>query len=174
MQQDIKNQYLDAYERYAEAIYRHCFFRVFSKPLAEELTQETFLKTWQYLAEGKKVENLRAFLYRVANNLIIDYVRKKKEERLDNLLESAPEIEPTYDGRQDLETAELAREAIAAMEGLREDEREILIMRYIDELELKEIAEALDISVNNVSVRLNRAMKALRQELPDTTEESRI
>jgi RNA polymerase sigma-70 factor (ECF subfamily) len=167
MRQDIKTEYLDAYERYADAIYRHCFFRVFSKPLAEELTQETFLKTWQYLAQGKEVENLRAFLYRVANNLIIDYVRKKKEDHLDALLENAPDLEPSYDVRQDLETAELAREAKAAMEGLKEDEREILTMRYVDELDLKEIAEVLDISVNNVSVRLNRAMKELRSELPD-------
>ncbi len=166
MRQDIKKQYLEAYEQYADAIYRHCFFRVFSKPLAEELTQDTFLKTWQYLAEGKQVDNLRAFLYRVANNLIIDYSRKKKEERLDNLLENTPELEPSHDSRADLETAELARGAIAAMEDLSKDEREILTMRYIDELELKEIAEILDISVNNVSVRLNRAMKALRKELP--------
>jgi RNA polymerase sigma-70 factor (ECF subfamily) len=166
MRQDTKQQYLHAYDEYADAIYRHCFFRVFSKPLAEELTQETFLKTWQYLDQGKKVDNLRAFLYRVANNLVIDYVRKKKEDRLDALLENSPELEPMHDARGDIETAELARNVIATMETLREDEREILTMRYIDELDLKEIAEILDISVNNVSVRLNRAMKALRKELP--------
>jgi len=168
MQRNIQQQYLKAYDEYADAIYRHCFFRVFSKPLAEELTQETFLKTWQYLQKGKQVDNLRAFLYKVANNLVIDYVRKKKEDHLDALLENSPELEPTYDGRQDIETAELARQAITMMESLKEDEREILTMRYIDQLELSEIAEVLDISVNNVSVRLNRAMKALRNELNES------
>jgi RNA polymerase sigma-70 factor (ECF subfamily) len=165
MKKVTENEFLKAYEDYADAIYRHCFFRVFSKPLAEELTQETFMKTWQYLEGGKEVENLRAFLYRVANNLIIDYSRKKKEERLDNILEAAPEIEPAYDGRLKIEDDEMAREVIRTMDQLREDEKNILMMRYVEELDLKEIAEALDISVNNVSVRLNRAMKALRLEL---------
>jgi RNA polymerase sigma-70 factor (ECF subfamily) len=139
--------------------------------LAEELAQEAFLKTWQYLANGHEVENLRAFLYRVANNLIIDHSRKKKEERLDNLLETSPDIEPTEDARGELEAAELAEEAKAAMAGLRPEEREILTLRYIDELDLKEIAEVLDITVNNVSVRLNRAMKALRKELEESSPE---
>lgn len=165
MKKVTENEFLKAYEDYADAIYRHCFFRVFSKPLAEELAQETFMKTWQYLAKGEEVENLRAFLYRVANNLIIDYSRKKKEERLDALLEAAPEMEPSYDGRGELETKEFAEEVISTMDNLREDEKKILMMRYLDELELKEISEALGITVNNVSVRLNRAMKALRHEL---------
>lgn len=165
MKKITETEFLKAYEDYADAIYRHCFFRVFSKPLAEELTQETFMKTWQYLAKGEKVDNLRAFLYRVANNLIIDYSRKKKEERLDALLETTPEIEPSYDVRGELEEKEFAEEVIATMENLREDEKKILMMRYLDELELKEIAEALNITINNVSVRLNRAMKALRGEL---------
>jgi RNA polymerase sigma-70 factor (ECF subfamily) len=165
-----RQQFLAAYDSYADAIYRHCFYRVFSKPLAEELTQDTFMKTWQYLEGGKEVENLRAFLYRVANNLVIDYSRKKKEERLDLLLEKSADIEPTYDGRQDIETAELAKEVIDQMQFLKEDERQIISMRYIDQLELKEIADVLDITVNNVSVRLNRALKALREELDESIE----
>ncbi len=170
MQTDVKNEFLDAYDRYADAIYRHCFFRIFSKPLAEELTQETFLKTWQYLAAGKEVQNLRAFLYRVANNLIIDYVRKKKEERLDVLMENSADVEPSYDGRNEMETAELAREIAEVMQELRTEDREILTMRYLDQLELKEIADTLGITANNVSVRLNRALKALRELLPANNE----
>lgn len=167
MRKDIQKQFLAAYDQYADAIYRHCFFRVFSKPLAEELTQETFMKTWQYLEKGKEVENLRAFLYRVANNLIIDHVRKRKEERLDVLLENSADLEPAYDGRKDLETAELARDVINELQNIREDDREILVMRYLDQLEIQEIAVALDMTPNNVSVRLNRAMKVLRKELED-------
>ena len=87
MRNTTNDTFLTAYDKYADAIYRHCFFRVFSKEKAEELTQETFMRTWQYLEDGKEVLNLRAFLYRVANNLIIDHSRKKKEERLDNFHE---------------------------------------------------------------------------------------
>mgnify|MGYP001611970769 CR=1 FL=1 len=167
MRKLTEQTYLEAYDKYADAIYRHCFFRVFSKEKAEELAQDTFMKTWEYLADGKEVENLRAFLYRVANNLIIDYSRKKKEERLDSLLETSPDMEPAYDGRDNLESDELAREVLSKFKDLRESDRDILTMRFVDELDLREIAEALEITPNNVSVRLNRAVKALREQLDD-------
>ena len=65
------------YHQHADAIYRHCYFRVHNKDLAEDLTQETFIKTWKYIIEGKEIKNMKAFLYRVALNLIIDHSRKK-------------------------------------------------------------------------------------------------
>ena len=66
----------EAYDLYADAIYRHCFFRVYSKERAEELTQETFLKLWQYMNDGNEIENIRALAYRIATNLVIDDKRK--------------------------------------------------------------------------------------------------
>lgn len=173
MKNASRDQFLSAYDEYADAIYRHCFFRLFSKPLAEEMTQEAFLRTWQYLAKGKKVDNLRAFLYRVANNLIIDHSRKKKEEHLDQLMEISADIEPAYDGRGDLETAELAREVVSTMSNLDEEDRDIIAMRYLDQLDIKEIAETLDITANNASVRLNRAIGALKGLLANKDNGSR-
>lgn len=76
-----------AYEAYADAIFRHCYFRVFNRELGKELMQETFLRVFEYLSKGNTVDNMRAFLYRVANNLIIDNVRRKKELSLDALNE---------------------------------------------------------------------------------------
>ena len=71
MPTDKKEQeFLDAYKQYADSIYRHCYFRVYNKELAEDLTQETFIKTWKYIAQGKEIKNIKAFLYRVAVNLI--------------------------------------------------------------------------------------------------------
>lgn len=159
-----KEKFLEAYDQYAEAIYRHCFFRVFSQNRAEDLTQETFLRTWQYIAGGNNVENLRAFLYRVANNLIIDESRKKKEESLDALLEESPAFDPPFDEREGIEKKILLEDIRLAMRELLPQERDLLIMRYVDDLEPKEIAEILDISPNNVSVKLNRAVKALKEK----------
>ncbi len=156
-------EFLDAYEKYAEAIYRHCFFRVYSKTRAEELMQETFMKTWQYLRNGADIENLRAFLYRVANNLVIDLSRKKKEDSLDALLEESDAFEPSEDGRVIAEQKALLRDVLHTMEKLSKEEREILTMRYIDDLDPKDIAVVLNITPNNASVRLNRAMHALKQ-----------
>lgn len=163
MRPDLEAEFLKCYDECADAIYRHCFFRVFSKGLAEELVQEAFLRTWEYLDKGdKRVENLRAFVYRVANNLIIDHSRKKKEANLEALLEQAPQREPSADGQQELERGILAKEVLRVVGELPEDERRIIVLRYVDELEPREIAEVLDISPNHASVKLNRAMKSLR------------
>ncbi len=154
-----------AYDEYAEAIYRHCFFRGFPKERAEELVQDTFLKTWDYLRQGNSIENLRAFLYRVVNNLMVDEFRKKKEQSLDQMMEKGWNVDSGDDPEDGLEQRFLIKEVLSVMDGLPEKERELLVMRYVDGLELKEIAEVLQISANNTSVRLNRAMKVLKDRL---------
>ncbi len=162
MTDEIQQQFLSAYENYSEAIYRHCFFRVYSKTRAEELVQETFMRVWQYLMQGKKVENLRAFLYRVANNLIIDESRKKKEESLEVLMEKSPAFEPSYEGNKSIEKKVLFNEVVDGMKDLPPDYKEILVLRYVNDLDPKEIAKILDTNANNVSVKINRAVKALK------------
>lgn len=155
---------MEVYEAHAEAIYRHCFFRVFQKQLAEELMQEAFMKTWEYLEDGHDVENLRAFLYKVANNLIIDYSRKKKEQSLEQMMEDHPSFEPSDTKEGDIERAMLLREVREAMEQLPEEQRDLLVMRYVDDLDPKDIARVLGITSNHVSVKLNRAMRELKQQ----------
>lgn len=161
-----EEEFLACYDDFADAIYRHCFFRVFSKPRAEELVQEAFMRTWEYLSSGKKVDNLRAFVYRVANNLIIDGSRKKKEEHLEEVLEAHPEKEPVSESIQEaIEQNALMREVMSALADLPDDERRIITYRYIDELGPREIANIMEITPNHVSVRLNRAIKSLRERM---------
>lgn len=164
MQTDIEAKFLAAYDEWADAIYRHCFFRVYSKERAEELVQDTFMKTWQYLEKGNEVENLKAFLYKVANNLVIDNSRKKKEESLEALIEVSRTNEPHYDGHKNIENAVLAGEVLEVMDKLPENYKQVLIMRYVDDLHPREIAEALGVKPNNISVTLNRAVAALKEK----------
>ena len=72
-----EQQFLKAFERFADAIFKHCFFRVSDREVAKDLVQETFSRTWEHIALGKEVRDYRAFLYRIANNLIVDFYRKK-------------------------------------------------------------------------------------------------
>lgn len=163
MMSDQRKMFLEAYDLYAEPIYRHCYFRVFSKEYAEELMQETFLKTWQYLDSGKSVENMKPFLWRVATNLIIDQRRKKREESLENLLEKNIIPEPSGAENEGVETKFLLGEAMKAFDRLRDEERNLLIMRYVDDMDPKEIADVLHTTSNNVSVKLHHAVKKLRE-----------
>ena len=163
MNQEIEKVFLAAYEQYADAIYRHCSFRVSSKDLAKDLTQDTFFKAWKYMSEGKQVENMRAFLYQIVKNLIVDEYRKKKTESLDKMLEEIPNFSPASDDHEVMEKQILTREVFETLGKLPEEEREILTMRYVDDLSPKEIAEVLNISANYVSVKINRATEILRE-----------
>lgn len=152
-----------AYDSYADAIFRHCYFRLLKRERAKELMQETFIKTMDYLKKGKEVENIRALLYRVANNLIIDDFRKRKEMSLDALHEQG--FDPTgadeHSVRRHLEEQRIT----STLAKLPPEDRELVVMRYIDELKPREIAEHLNLSPNVVSVRLHRAMKELKDLL---------
>jgi RNA polymerase sigma factor (sigma-70 family) len=162
---DLEQQFLSAYDQYADALYRHCVFRVYDAAKAEDLVQDTFMRTWQYLASGKEVENLRAFLYRVANNAIIDYSRKRKEDSLDALLVDQPGLEPSRDSTVDAQHRLLLDYVLGHIRQLPDDARDVLLLRYLDDMEPREIALILGISANNVSVRLNRAMRLLQDRL---------
>ena len=157
-----EKEFLDAYNQHADAIYRHCYFRVYNKDLAQDLTQETFIKTWKYIAEGKEIKNIKAFLYRVAVNLIIDHSRKKTALVFDDIKEKEVSMR-LYSMEGQMMRGLQAQEVIKIMEDLQEKYRQVITLRYLNDLSPAEIAGVLDISPNAVSVRLNYAIKKLKK-----------
>lgn len=156
------------YDNYADAIFRHCYFRIHDRELAKDLMQQIFLKFWEYIQSGKTVENPRAFLYRTANNIVIDYVRKHKNrvtESLDELLELG--FEPTgNESTAAMTESHFTEQSVhSVLSQVKEPYRTAVTMRYIDELSPVEIAQALKISVTNASVRINRGLGMLRSLL---------
>lgn len=152
--------FLEAYEQLSDAIFRHCYFRVSDRDKAKELMQEVFTRTWQFISAGKDIQNMKAYLYKVANNLIIDQYRKKKEVSLDDLQEEG--FDPGFDDREHLENFIAGKEAMALLTNLDDLYREVVVMKYIDNMTVSEIAQVLQISENVVSVRLHRALRKLR------------
>lgn len=152
--------FLAAYEEYADALLRHVLLRVRDRELAKDIVQEAYSKTWVYMSEGKVIEYLRAFLYRVANNLIIDWARKKKASSLETMMEDDG-FEPADDNVKDFADVPAAREAIKLLGELDEMYRTAITMRYLDEMTPSEIAEALGVSENVVSVRIHRGIEKL-------------
>lgn len=156
---ETHKEFLTAYDQFADAIFRHCYFRVFNRDRAKDLMQETFTRVWEYLAEGKTVDNLRAFLYRVATNLIIDEARKKKAVSLETLAEEG--FDPPAEDNRLAEGID-ARLILRFLKEIEPPYREVVAMRYLEGLSPKEIAAALNENENAVSVRIHRGIKKLR------------
>src|SRR3989338_371313 len=157
---NLEKEFLAAYDEYSDALFRHCMIRVRDRDVAKDIVQETFSRTWLYLSEGKKVEYIRAFLYRVANNLIVDGARKKKSSSLDALMEDDG-FEVRDESIRDFADVPAAREAVAMLKSLDEIYRTAITMRFIDEMSPREIAQTLGVSENVVSVRIHSGIERL-------------
>lgn len=156
-------QFTIAYDECADEIFRFCRYRVFDHDKAKDITQETFIKTWKQLADGVEIKNVRAFLYRVARNLIIDASRKKTMVSLEDL--AANGFEPKA------ETANLDNiidggNAIQYLKKLEPIYQEVLFLRFVNDLSPKEIAVQLNETQNLISVRINRGLKQLKKLIP--------
>lgn len=168
MEQHEKQTYFqEIYEKEIDSIFRFIFLRVSSKEEALDVTGEVFLKFWQVINNGQKPEFERAFLFTIARNKVIDWYRKKKPESLESLMsddegnESEFYIADPLAYEQILLTSE-AKFALEAINKLPVQYREIMTMRFIQDLSLSEIANILNITENAVSIRLNRAMNNLK------------
>lgn len=158
---NTETQFLKAFDDYADALFRHCFFRVSDRDTAKDLVQDTFTRAWDHARDEKEVRDYRAFLYRIANNLITDFYRKKKAVSLEELGDKEKNT-LFYDERGAREVEDDARRVLREIKKLPEEYQKVVTMRYVDELSPKEIAMILDESENAVSVRIHRGVEKLR------------
>ncbi len=160
------------YDRYVKALYRFAFLKLPSQEEAQDVTAETFTKTWNYLQNNSEVTHIRALLYRIARNLIADYYRERSVagERVDLVTfeeDSPSSLSTALSGNQkrELELMEARAEfslLLKQLERLKEDYRDIVILRLVDGLSFGDIAEILGKSVGNTRVIFHRAIQALK------------
>lgn len=143
-------------ELYYEDILRYCMFRLPDRYLAEDAVQETFLKVFRYFDDYRHKGRFRAFLYKVAANTCIDMMRKK---RWDQIPKDAAQEET---GMEETEQQEDFRRIIRS---LPPELGEIVLLRFSQELKMRETAEMTGVPLRTVQSRLRRALKMLRAEL---------
>jgi len=162
-QQDL----IAAFEQFNEAIYNYVFFRVNrSKETAEDLTQEIFLKAWRNRDKfDEHKSNLKNWLFVIARNTVIDYYRQNKVTlplNENNELNAASDL-------GNVEDKIFIEEVQVRLQELTIEEREILLLRYFEDFDLKEIAEIINKNYSATKVLIHRSLKKLKALLAHET-----
>jgi len=151
------------YDNYRESIYRFVLLRVSDKERAEDITTNAFIKIYDYLRGGNKIENFRALLYQIARNLIIDFYRQKRQETfsIDDFKEKNISEERSLEKEIDTKlTLEKIKKNLKRLPG---SDQEIIILRFVEGLSFKEISKILDINEDTAKQRSHRALKRLKE-----------
>jgi RNA polymerase sigma-70 factor (ECF subfamily) len=149
-----------AHENFAKGLNVHAFFKTNDHELGEGLVQDTFMKTWSYLVRGGKIDVMRAFLYHVLNDLIVDEYRKRKTMSLDVLLEKGFEPGEKNSGRL-LDFLD-GKAALLLIARLPIAYQKVMRMRYVQDLSLKEMSLVTGQSRNSLAVQAHRGLEKLK------------
>jgi len=166
-----KEAFIKAYDENVAEIYRFVYFKIGHREEAHDLTSMIFLKTWNHI-QNKTLEDaktLRALLYKIARTSIIDYYRDtgakmkatlsldNEEHPLDLPDKDAPDLNENLDLKTDFQLIK------SKLPLLKEEYREVIIMRFINDLSLEEIADVTGKSRGALRVLIHRALSALRE-----------
>lgn len=158
----------ELYDKYVDLIYRYIFRRVDGKESAEDLTSKTFIDAFSHLPRYQYTgAPFSCWLYRIARNNVTDWYRKNKRAKVVSIEDqaSSPVFQQEAAQPQELSNKQLQSEIKRSLELLDESDREIITLKYFEELSNKEISETMEISANHVGVKLFRALKKLRNIL---------
>jgi RNA polymerase sigma-70 factor (ECF subfamily) len=161
---NYKKEFGKIYDQNINQIYRFVFLKVNSKEKAEDLTAEVFTKGWDNFKKGKDIRNVRAFLYQIARNLVVDYYREKGRVRTissDDVLI----IDSSQGADKKAELDSDFAQVRTALSKIKEDYKDVVIMRYLDQLSVSEISKVMDKSEGSVRVLTHRALNALKKEI---------
>ena len=156
------------YDHYHTSVYRFLYYRVGSVPLAEDLTAETFFRALRSMSSFRwQGKDFGAWLMTIARNLTTDHF-KAGRTRLESTTEDMSSLDTTTDGPENAVLASLTNEALlSALSELPTEQRECLVMRFLQGLSIAETAEVLDRSAGAVKQLQLRGVRNLARILPD-------
>lgn len=158
------------YDALVKPVYRYIYYRV-DQQIAEDLTEETFLKVWQNLSKYKKGEHpFSSWVFRIAHNLVADHYRKN-DASSSELDENAPDTKadsmPSYQLNVKLNQLKLRK----AINQLPENYQQVILLKYINDEENSVIADVIGKSEGAVRTLQFRALEKLRSILGDKRED---
>ena len=149
-----------AHRDYAKGLKAYAFLKIQNHAVGEELVQDAFMKMWKYLVKRGDVVTMKAFLYHILNNLVVDQYRKHQTVSLDLLSEKGFEpTSPDFDHSFDVIDGKAAMLLILQ---LPEKYQKVIHMKYVQDFSLNEIALMIGQSKNTTTVQMHRGLKKLR------------
>ena len=163
-------------DRYLPQIYNFTYRLTGNKEEAEDISQETFIKTWKHLESFQTEENFKTWIYKIARNTAIDHLRKKKSIQFTDMENSEgenPLIERTADILPLPDELYRRAEEKELLEKLLDElpviYKEVLVLYYNEELNFREIAEIQGKPIDTVKSQHRRATMLLRKSIEQTS-----
>lgn len=153
------------YNTYIDRIYRFVYFKLRSKEEAEDVTNDIFLRAWNYLisSDQKQIQSLSGFLYTIARNTVIDIYRQRAKKQVIHVeKEELEKIQSQENLEESLESKEKKSQIEKYLYTLKQEYQEVIILHYIEELSISEIAQMLGKKPLNIRVLLHRSLKKLK------------
>lgn len=158
-------------DRYQGDIYRMIYYRIRARMDAEDLTQDVFIRAYRSISRLREPERFRSWLYTIAVNRVNDYLRKKRVRSIFKSSDEGTDIQPAADQlREQPEALEQVlkedfwRQVGRIAKKLSKMEREVFMLRFLDNLNINEIAQILKKSESTVKTHLYRALAKFKKE----------
>ncbi len=156
-----QDSFISYYEKYKDKIYLYFLYRVnFNRDTAEDLTSEVFLKALKSFENFDHNRSFQAWIYAIAHNHLVNYYRTAKRE--------VELTENIFSTKEDIKKIEVNYEldlVLKEINGLEDSDKEILLMRFVDELTNPEIADLLDKEEGAIRTKISRSLDKLRKKL---------
>jgi RNA polymerase sigma-70 factor (ECF subfamily) len=157
--------------KYLKLIYSFVYNNVGSPSDAEDITQEVFVKVWKNLKKFNQEKNFKPWIFQIAKNTSIDFLRKKKSipfSKFENDKGQNPLVDNIAAKPLNLiEKLSDQRTVMAVMGTLTEKEQKIITMRHTDGMSFKEIAEEFNESINTIKSRYRRVLGNMRKNIKE-------
>jgi len=158
-------------DRYQGDIYRMIFYRIRARMDAEDLTQDVFIRVYRNISRIREPRKFRSWLFTIAVNRVNDYLRKKKVRSIFKSSDESTEFQPDATQFRDQPEAleqvlkeDFWRQVGQILKKLSRMEREVFLLRFLDNLNLNEIAQTLKKSESTVKTHLYRALAKFKKE----------
>lgn len=156
-----KEMFTDLYDTHGDAIFRFCYFKTGNRDTAKDLTQDIFIKVFNHMAK-KDIDNPKSFIYTIAKNTVIDFWRKSKSLNEGSLPEGFFESIAEKDNTESNADYSIF---LSLVDKLSPSDREVILLRYVEDMSSKDMAELLGERENTVLVRISRAKEKLQNLL---------